>query len=171
MCIRDRIGVIVATVIHYARKGFVAGIVDLVGNLAAIALAWFVSGKVSPTVFENFFKSGLVDKTTQTLQQGSFNLESILGGLEGLIPQSLMDGIMESAESVLNSQAPNMAQQVVEQIIRPTGLVDPPVEVRPAEGQIDDLLGQIRTTIEKGYRVLATTLTKKMAERLTERCV
>ena len=113
------IGVIVATVIHYARKGFVAGIVDLVGNLAAIALAWFVSGKVSPTVFENFFKSGLVDKTTQTLQQGSFNLESILGGLEGLIPQSLMDGIMESAESVLNSQAPNMAQQVVEQIIAP----------------------------------------------------
>lgn len=113
------IGVIVATVIHYARKGFVAGIVDMVGNLAAIALAWFVSGKVSPTVFENFFKSGLVDKTTQTLQQGSFNLESILGGLEGLIPQSLMDGIMESAESVLNSQAPNMAQQVVEQIIAP----------------------------------------------------
>ncbi len=58
--------------------------------------------------------------------------------------------------------------QVVEQIIRPTGLVDPPVEVRPAEGQIDDLLGQIRATVEKGYRVLATTLTKKMAERLTE---
>ncbi len=113
------IGVVVATVIHYARKGFVAGMIDLVGNLAAIALAWFVSGKVSPTVFENFFKSGLVEKTTQTLQQGSFSLESVLGGLEGLVPQSLMDSIMESANSVLNSQAPDLAQQVVEQIISP----------------------------------------------------
>ena len=113
------IGVVVATVIHYARKGFVAGMIDLVGNLAAIALAWFVSGKVSPTVFENFFKSGLVEKTTQTLQQGSFSLESVLGGLEGHVPQSLMDSIMESANSVLNSQAPDLAQQVVEQIISP----------------------------------------------------
>ena len=113
------IGVVVATVIHYARKGFVAGMIDLVGNLAAIALAWFVSGKVSPTVFENFFRSGLVEKTTQTLQQGSFSLESVLGGLEGLVPQSLMDSIMESANSVLNSQAPDLAQQVVEQIISP----------------------------------------------------
>ena len=113
------IGVVVATVIHYARKGFVAGLIDVVGNLAAIALAWFVSGKVSPTVFENFFKSGLVEKTTQTLQQGSFSLESVLGGLEGLVPQSLMDSIMESANSVLNSQAPDLAQQVVEQIISP----------------------------------------------------
>ena len=60
------------------------------------------------------------------------------------------------------------ACQVVEQIIRPTGLLDPPVEVLPAEGQVDDLLGQIRHTVDKGYRVLATTLTKKMAERLTE---
>ena len=111
--------VIVATVIHYARKGFVAGIIDLVGNLFSIALAWFVSGKVSPTVFENFFKSGLIEKTTQTLQQGSFDLESILGGLEGLVPQSMMDSILASADSVLNSQAPNMAQQVVEQIISP----------------------------------------------------
>ncbi len=60
------------------------------------------------------------------------------------------------------------AMQVVEQIIRPTGLVDPPVEVLPAQGQVDDLIGQIRTTVDKGYRVLVTTLTKKMAERLTE---
>lgn len=113
------IGVVVATVIHYARKGFVAGIVNLVGNLVAIGLAWLVSGKISPAVFENFFKSGLVEKTTQTIQQGSFNLESVLGGLEGLVPQSLMDSILESANSVLNSQAPDMAQQVVEQIISP----------------------------------------------------
>ncbi len=57
---------------------------------------------------------------------------------------------------------------VVEQIIRPTGLLDPEVEVRPTEGQIDDLLGEIRKRTEKNERVLVTTLTRKMAEDLTE---
>ncbi|MBT0665183.1 excinuclease ABC subunit UvrB [Geobacter pelophilus] len=56
---------------------------------------------------------------------------------------------------------------VVEQVIRPTGLVDPVITVRPASGQVDDLLGEIRTTAERGERVLATTLTKRMAEELT----
>ncbi|MDU2354209.1 MAG: excinuclease ABC subunit UvrB, partial [Anaerococcus sp.] len=56
---------------------------------------------------------------------------------------------------------------MVEQIIRPTGLLDPLVEVRPTDNQIDDLIGEINTTIEKGDRVLVTTLTKKMAEDLT----
>ncbi len=60
------------------------------------------------------------------------------------------------------------AEQVVEQIIRPTGLVDPEVEVRPVETQIDDLLIEIRERVKKGERVLVTTLTKKMAEDLTE---
>ena len=57
---------------------------------------------------------------------------------------------------------------VVEQIIRPTGLVDPEVEVRPAAGQVDDLLGEIRARVEAGERVLVTTLTKRMAEELTD---
>jgi excinuclease ABC subunit B len=57
---------------------------------------------------------------------------------------------------------------VVEQIIRPTGLVDPPVEVRPVKGQIDDLLHEIRQRVERGERVLVTTLTKRMAEDLAE---
>ena len=55
----------------------------------------------------------------------------------------------------------------VEQIIRPTGLLDPKIDVKPVENQIDDLIGQINETVEKGYRVLVTTLTKKMAEDLT----
>ncbi len=58
--------------------------------------------------------------------------------------------------------------QVVEQIIRPTGLVDPEVEVRPVKGQIDDLLGEVRLQAKKGFRTLVTTLTKRMAEDLTE---
>ena len=60
------------------------------------------------------------------------------------------------------------AQQVVEQIIRPTGLLDPIVEVRPLAGQMDDLLSEIRIRAKKDERVLVTTLTKKMAENLTD---
>lgn len=61
-----------------------------------------------------------------------------------------------------------IASQIAEQIIRPTGLLDPEVEVRSAQGQIDDLLGEVRSRIASGERVLVTTLTKKMAEDLTE---
>ena len=59
------------------------------------------------------------------------------------------------------------AAQVVEQIIRPTGLLDPEIEVRPATGQVDDLYGEIQRVTAQGFRVLVTTLTKKMAESLT----
>ncbi len=61
-----------------------------------------------------------------------------------------------------------LASQTVEQIIRPTGLVDPEISVRPVKGQIDDLLGEVKRMAERGYRTLATTLTKRMAETLTE---
>jgi excinuclease ABC subunit B len=60
------------------------------------------------------------------------------------------------------------ADQIVEQIIRPTGLVDPEVEVRPIEGQVDDLVGEIRKRVEVGQRTLVTTLTKRMAEKLAD---
>jgi len=56
----------------------------------------------------------------------------------------------------------------VEQIIRPTGLIDPPVEIKPAKNQVDDLMHECKKTIDKNFRVLVTTLTKKMAEDLTE---
>lgn len=62
----------------------------------------------------------------------------------------------------------DLSKQVVEQIIRPTGLVDPEIRVLPIEGQIDHLLGEIRKRTEKNQRVLVTTLTKKMAEKLTD---
>jgi excinuclease ABC subunit B len=56
----------------------------------------------------------------------------------------------------------------VEQVIRPTGLIDPPVEIRPAKAQVDDLLGEVREVARRGYRSLVTVLTKRMAEDLTE---
>ncbi|MCG2784174.1 MAG: excinuclease ABC subunit UvrB [Anaerolineae bacterium] len=62
----------------------------------------------------------------------------------------------------------NKADQIAEQIIRPTGLVDPEVDVRPTQGQVDDLVGEIRLRVERGERVLVTTLTKRMSEDLAE---
>ena len=59
------------------------------------------------------------------------------------------------------------SSRIAEQIIRPTGIIDPPITVRPVKGQIDDLTDEIRTTVAQGMRVLVTTLTKKMAESLT----
>ncbi len=60
------------------------------------------------------------------------------------------------------------SEQTAEQILRPTGLLDPEISVRPIHGQIDDLLSEVRSTTEKGEKILVTTLTKKMAERLTD---
>ena len=79
----------------------------------------------------------------------------------------------QRGQTVYFSATPNdyekgLATQIAEQIIRPTGLLDPEVEVRPTEGQIDDLAGEIRIRAEKGERVLVTTLTRKMAEDLSE---
>jgi excinuclease ABC subunit B len=58
--------------------------------------------------------------------------------------------------------------RIIEQIVRPTGLKDPVIELRPVDGQLDDLLGEIRERAKRGERVLVTTLTKKMAEDITE---
>ena len=82
---------------------------------------------------------------------------------EGIVNQSIYvsatpaDFELERAEGV-----------VVEQVIRPTGLLDPPIEVRPCENQVDDLVGEIRATIAQEERILVTTLTKRMAEELTK---
>ena len=81
---------------------------------------------------------------------------------EGLMPQTIFVSATPGAYEQKHSG------QVVEQIIRPTGLVDPPVEIRPALSQVDDLLGEIRISVERQQRVLVTTLTKRMAETLTE---
>ncbi|TVR56517.1 MAG: excinuclease ABC subunit B [Spirochaetaceae bacterium] len=81
---------------------------------------------------------------------------------ESLLRHCIFVSATPSAEEVEKSE------NVVEQIIRPTGLLDPQIEVRPTTGQIDDLFGEIRACVAAGERVLITTLTKKMAEDLTE---
>ena len=67
-----------------------------------------------------------------------------------------------------NYELEKSGNDVVEQVVRPTGLVDPAIEVRPAESQVDDLLSEITETVKKGERVLVTTLTKRMSEELTD---
>lgn len=112
--------VVVATVFHYSRKGFVAGLLDLVGNLASLVLAWVVSGRVSPTVFENFFKSGLIDKTAEALQQqGTASVTALLENLGAVLPQQLQETLTSSLDGILNSGAPDIAQQIVENIVAP----------------------------------------------------
>ena len=81
---------------------------------------------------------------------------------ETLVPQAIYVSATPGDYELKHSQ------QVVEQIIRPTGLLDPEVEVRPVQGQIDDLLQEIREVVARDERVLITTLTKRMAEDLTD---
>lgn len=114
------IAVIVGTVLYYAKRGFLAGLLDLIGNLAALLLAWLASGKLSTTVFENFFKSNLITKTAETIQaQGGLNLNTLLDSLSGILPQRFIDNILSSADGLLDTSAPNIAQQVVEHIMAP----------------------------------------------------
>ncbi len=80
------------------------------------------------------------------------------------------EGMLDTTLSVTATPTPedvSRAEAVVEQVIRPTGLLDPIIEIRPTEGQIEDLYGEIRKRIDAGDRILVTTLTKKMSEELT----
>ena len=104
-----------------------------------------------------------------TLVEHGFRLPSALDNrplrfeeFESLVEQAILVSATPGPWELEHSS------QVVEQIIRPTGLVDPEVEVRPAEGQVDDLYGEIRARADAGQRVLVTTMTKRMAEDLTE---
>jgi excinuclease ABC subunit B len=104
-----------------------------------------------------------------TLVEYGFRLPSALDNR----PLKFDEFISRAGQMVCVSATPGawelgLSSQIVEQIIRPTGLVDPELLVRPAEGQIDDLIEEIRRRIERSERTLVTTLTKRMAENLTD---
>ncbi|HZR14160.1 MAG TPA: excinuclease ABC subunit UvrB [Acidimicrobiia bacterium] len=105
----------------------------------------------------------------ETLVEHGFRLPSALDNR----PLRFEEFIEKVNQVVFMSATPGpyemeMSTQVVEQVVRPTGLVDPEVQVRPTKGQIDDLVAEIRSRTERDQRVLVTTLTKKMAEDLTD---
>jgi excinuclease ABC subunit B len=105
----------------------------------------------------------------ETLVEYGFRLPSALDNRplrfeewEALLPQAIF------VSATPGPYEESHAGQVVEQVVRPTGLVDPEIEIRPASTQVDNLLGEIHKVVEQGDRVLVTTLTKRMSEDLTE---
>jgi excinuclease ABC subunit B len=82
--------------------------------------------------------------------------------------QSLQNQVIYVSATPADFELEQCGGVVVDQVVRPTGLLDPPIEVRPTKNQVDDLLNEIRITVSKGERILVTTLTKRMAEELTK---
>jgi len=105
-----------------------------------------------------------------TLVEHGFRLPSAIDNrpLEFGEFDALLDKVLYVSATPAAQELAAAGGRVVEQVIRPTGLLDPPVEVRPARGQVDDLLSEIHAVVAKGSRVLVTTLTKRMAEELTD---
>ncbi|MQA31182.1 MAG: excinuclease ABC subunit UvrB [Luteitalea sp.] len=146
-------------------------------------------GAPPPTLLDYLPKDSLifVDESHQTVPQirgmyhGDRSRKEVLVGYGFRLPSALDNRPLDFAEweervgqVVFVSATPGPYELfkshgvVVEQIIRPTGLIDPPIEVRAVKGQIDDLLQEIRVRVARGERVLVTTLTKRMAEDLTQ---
>jgi excinuclease ABC subunit B len=146
-------------------------------------------GEPPPTLFDYFPDDFLlvVDESHQTIPQvrgmyhGDRSRKTTLVDFGFRLPSALdnrplnfeeFDARMGQRVYVSATPAPWELQRtggvIVEQVIRPTGLIDPVIEVRPAQGQVDDLVGEIRKVIARKERVLVTTLTKRMAEELTQ---
>src|SRR5690606_14953051 len=146
-------------------------------------------GEPPPTLFEYLPENALlfVDESHQSVPQlggmerGDYRRKKTLADYGFRLPACVDNRPLKFAEwnamrpqtvYVSATPGPWELEQTggvfVEQVIRPTGLIDPPVDIRPVETQVDDLLGEIRNVTAKGLRVLVTTLTKRMAEDLTE---
>jgi len=176
------------------RTKFDLEMIEATGSCAGIEnYSRFLSGRKSgeppPTLFEYFPDNTLifVDECHVTVPQlngmfkGDRSRKSTLAEYGFRLP-SCMDNRplkfeewnMMRTQTIFVSATPGpweleqVKGKYIDQVIRPTGLIDPPVEVRPAKNQVDDLMYECKKTVEKNYRVLVTTLTKKMAEDLTE---
>ncbi|MBU0857730.1 MAG: excinuclease ABC subunit UvrB [Gammaproteobacteria bacterium] len=139
----------------------------LIDYLPPDALMFIDESHVTIPQVGGMFKGDLARKTN--LVDFGFRLPSALDNrplkfdeFEKLMPQTVFVSATPSAYEAANQG------QVVEQLVRPTGLIDPVVEVRPATSQVDDLLGEIRKRVNAQERVLATVLTKRLAEDLTD---
>ena len=176
------------------RTKFDLEMIEATGSCAGIEnYSRFLSGRKPgeppPTLFEYFPDNTLifVDECHVTVPQlngmfkGDRSRKSTLAEYGFRLP-SCMDNRplkfeewdMMRTQTIFVSATPGpweleqVKGKYIDQVIRPTGLIDPPVEIRPAKSQVDDLMHECKKTIEKNYRVLVTTLTKRMAEDLTE---
>ncbi len=139
----------------------------LMDYLPPNALLFIDESHVTVPQFGGMYKGDRSRK--ETLVEYGFRLPSALDNrplmfpeFEALMPQTIMISATPGPYEMEHSG------QIVEQVVRPTGLVDPVVEVRPAKGQVDDLISEIHAVIRSGWRILVTTLTKRMAEDLTD---
>ncbi len=139
----------------------------LMDYLPPNALLFIDESHVTVPQFGGMYKGDRSRK--ETLVEYGFRLPSALDNrplmfpeFEALMPQTIMISATPGPYEMEHSG------QIVEQVVRPTGLVDPLVEVRPAKGQVDDLISEIHVVIRSGWRILVTTLTKRMAEDLTD---
>ncbi|MEL5849163.1 MAG: excinuclease ABC subunit UvrB [Candidatus Igneacidithiobacillus chanchocoensis] len=139
----------------------------LMDYLPANALLFMDESHVTVPQFGGMYRGDRARK--ETLVEYGFRLPSALDNrplmfeeFERLMPQTIFISATPGPYELEHSG------QVVEQLVRPTGLVDPLVEVRPARGQVDDLVSEIHLVIASGWRVLVTTLTKRMAEDLSD---
>ncbi|MDD3760139.1 MAG: excinuclease ABC subunit UvrB [Acidithiobacillus sp.] len=139
----------------------------LMDYLPANALLFIDESHVTVPQFGGMYRGDRSRK--ETLVEYGFRLPSALDNrplmfeeFERLMPQTIFISATPGPYELEHSSA------VVEQVVRPTGLVDPEVEVRPAQGQVDDLVSEIHQVIAGGWRILVTTLTKRMAEDLTD---
>ncbi|MFA7496873.1 MAG: excinuclease ABC subunit UvrB [Acidithiobacillus sp.] len=131
------------------------------------ALLFMDESHVTVPQFGGMYKGDRSRK--ETLVEYGFRLPSALDNrplmfpeFEALMPQTILISATPGPYEMQHSG------QIVEQVVRPTGLVDPQVEVRPAKGQVDDLINEINLVIRSGWRILVTTLTKRMAEDLAD---
>ncbi|MGC9239610.1 MAG: excinuclease ABC subunit UvrB [Acidithiobacillus sp.] len=139
----------------------------LMDYLPANALLFIDESHVTVPQFGGMYKGDRSRK--ETLVEYGFRLPSALDNrplmfpeFEALMPQTIFISATPGPYELARSG------RIVEQVVRPTGLVDPEVEVRPAKGQVDDLVSEIHGVIASGWRVLVTTLTKRMAEDLSD---
>jgi excinuclease ABC subunit B len=167
-----------------ATTGFCNGIENYSRHLTGRA-----PGDPPPTLFDYFPNDGLVfvDESHVTvpqigaMQKGDFHRKSTLVDYGFRLPSAVdnrplkfeeWDGLRPQTIYVSATPAKHelelAGEHLTEQVVRPTGLVDPIVEIKPVEGQVDDLMAEVQNTIAKQQRVLVTTLTKKMAEQLTD---
>ncbi|ACH83217.1 MULTISPECIES: excinuclease ABC subunit UvrB [Acidithiobacillus] len=139
----------------------------LMDYLPKDALLFMDESHVTVPQFGGMYKGDRSRK--ETLVEYGFRLPSALDNrpltfpeFESLMPQTVFISATPGPYELEHSG------QVVEQVVRPTGLVDPAVDIRPAKGQVDDLISEINIVVRNGWRILVTTLTKRMAEDLTD---
>ena len=104
----------------YARRGFAAGLVQFVGNLASLIGALVLSQRASPVLFEEFFQTGFVTSIQNTISaEGTVNIQATIEKYAGFLPESIKESLTASAAGLLGSSAPDLAAKLVDEVIAP----------------------------------------------------